>query len=170
MDKGSSSVIRAAQPEDAAAIAAIYNHYILHTTITFEEHMVSQAEILRRMDEVMRTHPWLVCEADGVVAGYAYGHPFHERSAYRRTVECAIYLRHDRIGLGLGRLLYQHLLDLLAAEGHHVALGIIALPNEPSQRLHEALGFVKVGQLREVGYKFDRWIDVGHWQLMLGSH
>jgi L-amino acid N-acyltransferase YncA len=161
-------LIRPAQPEDAAAIAAIYNHYIINTTITFEEQAVSEADMRLRLEEVVRTHPWLVYESDGAVIGYAYGHPFHARSAYRRTVECAIYLDHNHIGQGVGRKLYQHLLDLLSGEGYHVALGIVALPNEPSQRLHEALGFEKAGELREVGYKFGRWIDVGHWQLLLG--
>lgn len=156
--------IRPAAVGDAAAIAGIYNHYIVNTTITFEEEPLAEEQMARRMEQVMQSYPWLVWEEGGEVKGYAYGHAYHERSAFRHTVECAIYLHHGATGGGMGTALYRRLLDELAARGHHVAIGAIALPNEPSVRLHEGLGFVKAGQLREVGFKFGQWIDVGYWQ------
>lgn len=156
--------IRPATVGDAAAIAGIYNHYIVNTTITFEETPLTVGQMADRMEHVMQAYPWLVWEDGGEVKGYAYGHAYHERSAFRHTVECAIYLHHDAMGGGMGTALYRRLLDELAARGHHVAIGAIALPNEPSMRLHEGLGFVQAGCLREVGFKFGRWIDVGYWQ------
>ena len=163
----SSGTIRPVQSSDAAAIAGLYNHYIEHTTITFEESMVTAEEMARRISSVTPAYPWYVWEESGEVKGYAYGHAYHERSAFRNTVECAIYVHHGAVGRRIGRSLYGALLDLLKAQGFHVAIGAIALPNEPSVRLHEQLGFQPVGRLAEVGLKFGRWIDVGYWQKTL---
>ncbi len=156
--------LRPVRLDDAAAIAAIYNHFIEHTTITFEEQRVDEKEIAGRIATVTPAYPWFVWEASGEVQGYAYGHAYHERSAFRHTVECAIYLHHAAGGQGIGRALYGQLLNALKHQGLHVAIGAIALPNEASVRLHEGLGFVKAGHLSEVGWKFGRWIDVGYWQ------
>ena len=98
--------------------------------------------------------------------GYAYARPWHERRAYQHTVEVAIYLTQDNHGKGLGKHLYQALLFALP-ENIHSAIAVIALPNEKSVKLQERLGFKKVGQLHQVGYKFEQWIDVEHWQKML---
>jgi phosphinothricin acetyltransferase len=158
-------LIRDAQVGDAAAIAEIYNHYVGSTTITFEEEPVTAEEMTRRLHAVQASGlPWLVAEIDGSVAGYAYATKWRERSAYRFSVESTVYLRHDAHGRGLGRALYEELLGALAATGVHVVIGGIAQPNPASVALHEKLGFENVAMFRQVGRKFDRWIDVGYWQ------
>jgi len=167
-DSTRSATIREATASDAAPIAAIYDHYILKTVVTFEEEPVSDAEIARRIEEVRAASlPWLVAEAEGHVLGYAYARPWHARSAYRFSVESTIYLAHDAVGRGVGTELYGALLARLPTRGIHAVLGGIALPNAASVALHEKLGFRKVAELAEVGFKFERWIDVGYWQRLL---
>lgn len=160
--------IRPAEPADAAAICAIYNHYVAHTVITFEEDPVVEVEMARRIAEVtQRPLPWLVAEEDGAVLGYAYATPWRPRSAYRFSVESTVYLKEGATGRGTGRALYSALLDDLRARGVHCVIGGIALPNPASVGLHERMGFRKVGHLEEVGWKQDRWVDVGYWELRL---
>jgi len=160
-------MIRMATAADAAAIAAIYNHYIANTVITFEETPLAPEEIAERMRTVLAAYPWLVLEREGRVQGYAYAGRFHARSAYRPTAETAVYLADGACGAGLGTALYADLLERLRVQGLRSLIGIIALPNEPSVGLHEKFGFAPVARLKEVGRKFDRYIDVGYWQLML---
>ena len=157
-------MIRPVQLTDAPAIARLYNDYIVNTTISFETERVSAEEIATRIRKVTSFHTWLVYEGDSRVVGYAYSSAFRERRAYRGTVESTIYLEPSAIGRGIGRVLYQALLDAAAAQGYREALGVIALPNDPSIRLHERQGFVKVAHLSAIGSKFGRWIDVGIWQ------
>lgn len=160
-------MIRPATPTDGAAIAAIYNPYIRDTTITFEEELVSAEEIAGRITKVTADFPWLVWEEAGEVIGYAYAGTWRTRHAYRFAVETAIYLAAGQQGTGRGTLLYQALLAELRQRGFHLVLGCLALPNEPSIRLHEKLGFKKVGHMREAGWKFGAWVDVGFWELVL---
>ncbi len=160
-------MIRAATPADAAAIAAIYNHYIATTTISFEEQAVTAAEMAQRIREVSATLPWLVHEEGGAIAGYAYATRWRVRSAYRFAAETSVYVAHGRGGQGIGSALYTALLAELRVRGMHMAIGGIAQPNPASVALHERLGFVKVAHFSEVGRKFGRWIDVGYWELKL---
>ena len=162
------SQIRAVQPEDAAAITAIYNHYVLHSVATFETASVDPTEMASRIRDTQR-RPWLVFERDGVVAGYAYACPWKERQAYSRTVETTVYVAHGQGGKGIGKALYEALIALLRQQGIHAALGGISLPNAASIALHDRLGFSHVGTLREVGYKQERWVDVGYWEMLLSS-
>lgn len=161
-------MMRAATSRDVEAIAAIYNFYVANTTVTFEETELPAAEIAARIEAVNNAgYPWLVFERDGAVLGYAYAGRFATRSAYRLTAEGTVYVAPDARGAGIGTELYKELIERLRAQGAHCVLGIIALPNEPSVRLHERLGFVKVADLKEIGRKFERWVDVGYWQLFL---
>ncbi|HVU17388.1 MAG TPA: arsinothricin resistance N-acetyltransferase ArsN1 family B [Candidatus Didemnitutus sp.] len=160
-------MIRLATDSDASAICAIYNHYVLHTWVTFEEVPVTEAEMAGRIRDTLIALPWLVLEEQGDVLGYAYANKWKVRAAYRHSVEITVYLRHDAIGRGRGRVLYEELIAKLRGTGIHAVIGGIALPNEASQRLHEKLGFKKVAQFEQVGRKFDRWIDVGYWELIL---
>jgi phosphinothricin acetyltransferase len=157
--------IRAATPSDAAAVAAIYNWYIANTVITFEVDPVSEDEMARRIAGVLANHEWLVLERAGELLGYAYAGRFRERAAYGKATESTIYLRHGLEGKGLGGPIYSELIRRTFARGYRHLIGAIALPNDPSVRLHERLGFVPAGRLARIGYKFDRWIDVGNWQL-----
>jgi phosphinothricin acetyltransferase len=161
-------MIRPATQDDSDAIARIYDHYIRNTVITFEEEPVSPAEMASRIGKVLALSlPYLVAAPDDQVVGYAYASRWHERSAYRFSVETTIYLDPNRVGDGLGTRLYTTLLDRLKEQGLHSAIGGIALPNPASIALHESLGFRKVAHYEAVGFKCDRWIDVGYWQRVL---
>jgi L-amino acid N-acyltransferase YncA len=163
--------IRPATPIDAARICAIYNHYVTTTTVSFEEEAVGTPEMAQRIADVGAAGlPWLVLEVDGALAGYAYATKWRARPAYRHAVESSVYLDQAYAGRGLGRMLYGALLDRLRERGLHVVIGGIALPNDASAGLHEALGFRKVAHFSEVGKKFGRWLDVGYWELKLGAH
>jgi L-amino acid N-acyltransferase YncA len=160
-------MIRPVTPDDAQALADIYNPYVRDTTITFEEEPVTAGDMAARISLVTKAHPWLVWEEGGHVLGYAYASVWRARAAYRHSTETAIYLAGDQQGRGIGTALYRALLAELRARGFHLVLGGLALPNEASVRLHERLGFKKAGHMREAGRKFDRWIDVGFWELLL---
>jgi L-amino acid N-acyltransferase YncA len=160
-------MIRSATLDDAAAIAGIYNHYILNTCVTFEEEPVSADEMRTRIAGIMPTYPWLVYEQNGTVEGYAYVHQWHTRKSYRRSVETTIYLDANKLGNGRGTQLYAELLRQIREAGLHCAIGGVSLPNQGSVALHEKFGFTKVAHYKEVGWKFDTWIDVAYWQLML---
>jgi phosphinothricin acetyltransferase len=163
------ALVRDAVPTDAAPIAAIYDHYVLTTWITFEELPVPAAEMARRMDEVRAASlPWLVAEREGRVVGYAYATKWKGRCAYRYSVESTVYLDPSATGCGLGTSLMTALLERLRAASFHVVIAGIALPNPASVALHERLGLKRVAMFEEVGFKFGRWIDVGYWQTFLG--
>ncbi|WCN08587.1 arsinothricin resistance N-acetyltransferase ArsN1 family B [Marinomonas mediterranea] len=161
-------MIRNATPQDAAKIAAIYNHYIVKTSITFEEEPVSIIDIVERVQKVQgKDLPWLVAEVDGEIAGYAYAAHWHNRSAYRFSVEASVYLSPCYSGKGLGTALYQALFDALKKTDVHTVIGCLALPNEASVALHNKFGMKKIGHFEQVGFKFGQWWDVGYWQLTL---
>ncbi len=162
--------IRTGTPADAPAIAHIYNHYIRHSIVTFEEQEITAEAITQRMATVAALSlPWLVAESAGEIVGYAYANSWRERVAYRYSVESSVYLAHDCTGRGFGRVLYRALLDELSQGEVHTVIGGISLPNPASIALHESLGFQKTAHFREVGYKFRQWIDVGYWQWQPGS-
>ena len=156
--------IRPVEPADAAAICDLYNHYIEHTTITFEEELLSPIDMAARIASYTKSHPWLVCVDEGAVVGYAYAAKWKERSAFRHTAEVTVYVHAAQVRLGYGQALYAALLPAAFQRGYHVLLGCIALPNEASVALHERFGFRKVAHFTDVGRKFGRWIDVGYWQ------
>jgi phosphinothricin acetyltransferase len=159
------TTIREAAASDAADVADVYNHYVTETVVTFEEEPVSVAEMARRIEEVRsESLPWLVAEADSHVVGYAYARPWNPRTAYRFSAEITVYLAAVHAGRGIGSKLYGELFPILQARRIHAVMGGIALPNEASVALHEKFGLRKVALFEEVGFKFDRWIDVGYWQ------
>src|SRR4051812_1007855 len=160
-------MIRSASEVDASAICSIYNHYVLTTCVTFEEEAVSETEMRARIRDTTVSLPWLVLEDRAGVVGYACASRWKSRCAYRYTVESTIYLRQNAVGQGFGRQLYERLISELRGAGMHSVIGGIALPNLASQRLHEKAGFKKVAHFEQVGWKFDRWIDVGYWELII---
>lgn len=160
--------IRPAEPRDAQAIADIYNYFVANSIATFEEEQVQTLEMASRIEDVRSTGlPWLVAEDAGRICGYAHAKPWRPRSAYRFSVEITVYVHPQRIGQGIGSALYRRLFPLLEARGVHAVIGGIALPNDPSVALHEKLGLRKVAHFKEVGFKQNRWIDVGYWQRTL---
>jgi phosphinothricin acetyltransferase len=156
------SRIRVAGQADAAAIAAIYAPYVEDTRISFEEIAPGAAEIAMRMSNPL--YPWLVAEQEERIVGFANSSAFRARRAYRWSVEVGIYVAPDAKRGGIGRALFERLLDLLTSQGFVTAIGAIALPNEASVGFHEALGFVHTGIYRQVGFKLGEWADVGLWQ------
>lgn len=150
------------------AICGIYNHYVLHTVVSFEEEALAPEEIERRIGKVMAAGlPWLVLEERDALVGYAYATPWKERSGYRYAVESSVYLETSSGGKGHGTRLYAALLAELRALPLRTVIGGIALPNDASVGLHEKLGFRKVAHFERVGWKCGRWVDVGYWQLEL---
>jgi phosphinothricin acetyltransferase len=162
------TTIRAAELSDAAGIAAIYNHYVEQSIVTFEEEPVSDAEMARRIEDVRsESLPWLVAEQAGRVVGYASSRKWKSRSAYRFSAEITVYVKPCHARRGIGSKLYAQLFPTLQARGIHAVIGGIALPNEASVALHEKFGMRRVAHFAEVGFKFGRWIDVGYWQRTL---
>ncbi len=160
-------MIRPATAQDAASICDIYNLYVSGSTATFETDPVSVSEMRQRIIKTTEKYPWLIFEHENKVAGYAYASAWRVRAAYFNSVESTVYLRPDEVGKGIGKKLYLRLFELLREKNIHVIIGGIALPNVASIALHEKLGFTKVAHFKEVGLKFDRWVDVGYWQKML---
>lgn len=164
--------IRAARAEDAATIAAIYAPYVLGGTVSFETEAPDARTIARRMASSGGLYPWLVAttgEDDAGILAYAYASSFRDRPAYRWTVETSLYVAGAVQGQGIGRLLYEALIDTLRAQGFTQAIGVLSLPNDGSIRTHEAVGFRRAGVYREIGFKHGRWIDVGFWQCALNE-
>ena len=144
------------------------NRFQKGIVFTFEEKEVSQNDISSRIENVLsESLPWIVAESGNNIAGYAYAAKWKTRSAYRFAVESTVYIDKDSVGNGIGSLLYKDLLSKLKDSGIHVVIGGIALPNPSSIALHEKFGFKNVAQFKEVGIKFNKWIDVGYWQLQL---
>jgi L-amino acid N-acyltransferase YncA len=160
-------MLRICTPSDAGQICEIYNHYVRETVVTFEESPVSEANMAQRITDVTLRLPWLVWETDGAIVGYAYAAPWKARAAYRHSVESSVYLAPQATGRGLGSQLYAALIAELRQRGLHCVIGGAALPNPASVSLHEKLGFRKVAEFPQVGFKFGRWVNVAYWELML---
>ena len=160
-------MIRSVEPRDAREICDIYNFYIINTDISFEEQPVSIDEMEKRIREVTAMYPWLVAEEGGKILGYAYSNKYRERSAYRYTAELTIYMKNGEEGRGYGTELMRRVIEETRGRGIHTLISAIAIPNERSVSIHEKFGFEKVGHLKDVGFKFDHWIDVGYWELVL---
>lgn len=160
-------MIRPVRLEDAARIATIYAPFCEETTVSFETLAPTPEEIARRIERVTARYPWLVWTPDGEVTGYAYASPHRERAAYQWSVDVAIYLDAAHRGRGGGRLLYTELFRQLRERGYYSAYAGIALPNQASIGLHEAMGFTLVGVYHKVGYKMGAWHDVAWYELEL---
>lgn len=162
-------MVRAVQTNDIPTILEIYNHYIATSTVTFEETLLTLDEVETRIAGIQQKYPYLVYEENGEVIGYAYASVFRTRIAYRFSVETSVYVHKDHYKKGVAKQLYKELLIQLKDQGITSAMGGITLPNEASVLLHEKMGFKKVGHFEKVGYKFDQWLDVGFWQIMLND-
>lgn len=161
------SKIRLADERCAEGIRAIYAPIVESTVISFETTPPEAAEMARRLRGVLETHPWIVCEGEDGIEGYAYGSTFNGRAAYDWSCEASVYVASDSRGVGVGRRLYRALLELLARQGYRQVCAGIRLPNVASVRLHESFGFEPVAVYKKVGFKFGAWHDVGWWQLSL---
>lgn len=162
-----SALIRLATVDDAAEIADIYAYFVLHTPVTFEAEPPSNDETASRIAKVLEMHPWLVCESEGRVAGYAYASQHRARYHYQWAVDFSVYIHEDFRRRGVATALYTALLEIVPLQGYVAAFAGIALPNAGSVGLHESFGFQPVGIYRHVGHKFGQWHDVGWWQRLL---
>ncbi len=161
--------IRPARLEDAEAIAAIYNHAVLHTTATFDTEPVTPESRRKWLERRGPEHPVVVAEADGAVVGWGALSPWSDRCAYRASVELSVYVAPTHHRRGIGRALAEHLLALAPSLGVHAILARICTENAASIALVERLGFEPCGVQREVGRKFDRWLDVAVYELIVPS-
>lgn len=161
--------IRLARPEDSAGLLAIYGQYI-HTPITFECQLPSKTEFAQRIQEIGAQYPYLVCQQGGRLVGYAYAHRQMARQAYQWNAELSVYLDQANTGQGLGKRLYGLLIDILARQGVKTVYGGVTLPNAPSERLHESLGFRQLGVYRNTGYKCGAWHDVAWYEKQIAPY
>lgn len=159
--------IRKVRISDAAAIAAIYNEYIVGTTISFEQRPLTTDEMSERISAISSSYPYFVCEDAGNVVGYCYAHAWKERAAYKHTYETTIYISPAHHGKGIGRLLMERLIETCHNAGCHSLIACITGDNQPSIRFHEQLGFRRASLFHQVGRKFGRWLDVVDYELLL---
>ncbi|MBS5927440.1 MAG: N-acetyltransferase [Clostridium sp.] len=160
-------MIREVKLSDAKAIVDIYNYYILNTNITFEEKQLTVDDMEERIIEKTAKHPWIVYERNGQVIGYAYLSGWHSRSAYRYSNEASIYLDRNEKGHGIGKELFSKLLEISKGYGVHTIVSGITIPNKESISLHEKFGFKKIAEFEEIGFKNNKWLNVGYWQKLL---
>jgi L-amino acid N-acyltransferase YncA len=158
--------IRKVELTDAEQITAIYNYYILKTHHTFETEPLDVEQTAERIGKTLEKYPYLVAEVDGAIVGYAYATQFKLREAYQHSAEISIYIKNEAKQKGIGTELYGKLYEELYEGYVHAILAGISLPNDPSVRFFEKLGFRKVAHFDQIGYKLGRWIDVGYWELL----
>ena len=166
-----STIVRVAEPGDLSRIVGIYNYYVENSHSTFDLATYSVGERVPWFAQFSADgpHQMLVAEADGKVIGWACSGAYKERPGYDVSVETTVYVDHEAFGCGFGTALYKTLFERLDGKGLHGAYAGIALPNDASVRLHEAFGFRKIGEFREVGYKFDRYWTVAWFEKRISS-
>ena len=162
--------IRLAHPGDAPMIHAIYVPFVVNTPVSFELVVPTEQEMRQRIEQTLLTHPWLVCEEQGEILGYAYASQHRARQAYQWSVDVSAYVHEQWRGKGIGKALYTSLFALLRLQGFYNVYAGIALPNPASVALHEAMGMRQLGIYQQVGYKQGTWHDVGWWQKTLQPH
>jgi len=162
-------MIRLAEPRDSAGMLQIYEPYIRDTSITFETEVPTEKEFASRIGNYMETYPWLVCEINGELAGYAYSSRYRERTAYQWSVECSVYIHTKFHRRNIARALYEALFAILKAQGFRNLYAVINLPNPESVEFHERCGFNWFANYEQVGYKLGKWKTVGWWRLILND-
>jgi len=160
-------MIRDVNQKDSLQVVEIYNHFVDTSVVTFETDLVNADDMANRISAVTEKYPWIVYEQDGQLLGYAYISEWKSREAYKQSAEVSIYIKQGQQGNGIGKILMNELLDRCNETDLHCLIAGIALPNDASKALHEKFGFEKVAHFREVGRKFNKWIDVGYWELVL---
>lgn len=160
-------VIRIAERKDVPGILEIYSPFITETAITFEETIPEENSFWDRICDIMSELPFLVCEINGKVAGYAYASGYRSRASYRWTKEVSVYIHKDFMRRKIAHALYLSLVKILRYQGIANLLAIITMPNEQSVAFHQNFGFKKCAEFTNVGYKFNQWQNVGWFELFL---
>jgi phosphinothricin acetyltransferase len=161
MEPSTAGFVRAVKEEDLPALLKLYNYYALHSTCTFDLKALSEAEFRPKLSY----KPFLVYEEGGRLLGYCYASKWRQKPAYDHTVESTVYVDFKEGGKGIGSTLYAALIETLADEKKVKSIiACVTLPNESSEKLHKRFGFEPVGLFKEVGRKFDQWLDVCFWQ------
>lgn len=161
--------LRLAKPADSEGILAIYAPYIEKTSFTFETDVPSAEAFADRINSYLESWPWLLCEVDGIIAGYAYAARYRERVAYQWSVESSVYIHDDYQRKGIAKILYSALFEILKRQGFRNVYAVINLPNEKSVAFHESLGFRFFAMYEQVGYKLGKWKNVGWWRLIINE-
>ena len=159
--------MRLATEADLAAINSIYNHYVLHSTCTYQEELEPLDGRLQWFSHHGEKHPVIVAVQAGHVVGWGSLSAYHARSAYRRTVENSVYVHHEYHRRGIGSLLLRDLIVRARQLGHHAIIAGIDAEQTASVALHARFGFEKVGHMKQIGFKFGRWLDVIYLELLL---
>lgn len=162
-------VIRLATPLDAKGILDIYAPYIENTSFTFETETPSLEQFAERINHYLENWPWLVCDDNGIIAGYAYASRYRERTAYQWCTEVSIYIRDEYQKMSIGKALYTCLFEILKQQGFRNIYAVINLPNEKSVSFHERLGFKWFATYEQVGYKLGKWKNVGWWRYKIND-
>lgn len=152
--------IRPVIEEDVKQIIDIYKPYIINTPITFEYEVPTLIEFKKRIKEVTKQFPWLICEIDNEIVGYTYAHYQHERKAYQWNAELSIYISEKYHGKKIAKYLYKCIIEILKEQGYYNLYSCITLPNDKSIGLHKAFGFSEIGVYKKTGNKFNKWYDV----------
>lgn len=170
-------VIRTATVKDAEELLKIYAYYVENTAITFEYDVPTLEEFQSRIEKTLKKYPYLVIEKAGQIMGYAYAGPFKDRAAYDWSAELTIYLAHDAVKCGLGRMLYEALEREMKERGFLNLYACIGYPIEEDEYLtknsaqfHEHLGYKTVGEFYKCGYKFGRWYNMIWMEKLIGEH
>lgn len=161
------AILRPVERKDAAAIAEIYNHYVEHSTITFDTEPLSQEQMWQRIAGISSTHPYIVAESDGRTIGFCYAHPWKEKNAYRLTAETTVYIAPSHHRQGLGTLLMRKLIAECGRRGLKALIACITGGNDASETMHLNLGFRQVSHFEKVGHKFGADLDVNDFELLL---
>ena len=161
------ATIRAAAPADLGAINEIYNHYVLHSTCTYQEEPESLQGRRQWFEHHGDRHPVIVAEVAGQVLGWGSLSAYHARSAYRHTVENSVYVHYQHHRRGIGSRLLQELITRARELGHRAIIAGIDADQSASVALHAKFGFAEAGRLKQVGFKFGRWLDVTYMELLL---
>lgn len=160
-------MIRSVTLQDAPAIAAIYNEYVEHSVVTFETIPVTEEAMRTRIAETTIAYPYIVYEIEGEVIAYSYAHAWKTRKAYEQTAETAIFVHPDHKRKGIGLELVRQLIDECRQRNFHVLIACITASNTASIVMHEKLGYRQAGFYHEVGWKFNQWLDVVDYELIL---
>lgn len=160
-------IIRDVHIDDARQLVDIYNYYVLNSVITFDDVPLKVQAFEEKITTIKEGFPFLVFEEEAKILGYAYAGKWRQKPAYKNTVEITVYLKKGEVGKQIGTKLYADLLNQLRKQNIHAIIGGMTLPNKASVRLHEKFGFEQVAHFKEVGLKFNKWLDVGFWQLIL---